>query len=721
MKRVGNYTHPFMSDLASKKLARSYLPNTVLIVIIVSFVPMLLVSGLILDQFSMSHNEKVYNHLKELVHKHTIDIDTFLNERLKNIRFLVDNCGMQALSDDHVLLQKLQFLQQTYGDVFEDLGVVNMNGVQESYAGRLNLKDANYSSSKWFGEAVNKKEYISDVYQGLRSRPHFIVSVKTICQGREVLLKATLNFETFNSFAENLRVGDTGFAYILNKDGEFQTKPHYNMVPHKKSYLDFIQAGKKFEHDTYVGKITGGSRQGEMIYVAALLKNNDWILVFQQEKSEAYEDLIHAQITAVVVIFLGALAIVVMNLFLLRKVVKRFELAEQEKELMNRQVIETGKLASVGELAAGVAHEINNPVAIMVEEAGLIEDIIADENLEGLKNLDEIKQALHELHNQGLRCKDITHKLLSFASKTNPDIESIHVNDIIHDVVAVSNMMAYARISVNTHLDENLPDIYGSKTEIQQILLNLINNALYALEKVGGEVVISTRMEDNRVLVIVEDNGPGIPEANLDRIFDPFFTTKPVGKGSGLGLSICFGIIEKMGGEIDVHSVIDQGTRFEIRLPLENPLAGDAQALQASNKRTGDPEIQNRENLFNEAVSLLLVDDEESFVKILSSRLSRRNIEVTTALSGSEAIQALRKVDFDLAILDLKLKDMDGLEVLKIFKKMYPEMEVVILSGHESEQTAREGIQHGAFAYLAKPCKFEELINTLRRAIQSSR
>lgn len=111
------------------------------------------------------------------------------------------------------------------------------------------------------------------------------------------------------------------------------------------------------------------------------------------------------------------------------------------------------------------------------------------------------------------------------------------------------------------------------------------------------------------------------------------------------------------------------------------------------------------------------MDDEESFVKVLSKRLERRNIAVTTALSGTEGIQALRKVDFDVAVLDLKMEDMNGLEVLKIFKKMYFEMEVIILSGHESEQAAREGIEYGACAYLAKPCNLEELINTIKKAL----
>ena len=308
---------------------------------------------------------------------------------------------------------------------------------------------------------------------------------------------------------------------------------------------------------------------GEIIYVAALLKNDDWILVFQQERSEAFADLTHAQITAVVVIFIGALLIVVMNIILFHKVLNRIAEADREKEMMNRQVIETGKLASVGELAAGIAHEINNPVAIMVQEAGWIEDLLEEEEFEEAKNLEEFKRALKQIDTQGQRCKEITHKLLSFARKTSPRIEEVQINEIIEEVVAITDMAAYTQISMNTNLDENLPPIYGSQTEIQQVFLNLINNALYALEKDGGTIDITSRLETHHVLFIVEDDGPGIPEANLDRIFDPFFTTKPVGKGSGLGLSICFGIIKKMGGEIDVHSNVDKGTRFEIRFPLE--------------------------------------------------------------------------------------------------------------------------------------------------------
>ena len=549
---------------SKKPYRRDFTRNMVLFVIVVSFVPMLLVSGMLLYEYRIHYHEKLYAHLKEVVHRHAQDIDSFLRERLNNLQFLLDSCQNENLLDEMVLQEKLFQLQQKYEGEFEDLGLINENGVQEAYVGRFSLEKAEYSDVKWFQEARQKPYYISDVFLGLRSRPHFIVSVKTVQQGRHFLLRSTINFETFNSLAENLRIGKTGFAFILNRNGDFQTKPHYDMLSTNKSYMDFIKAGKKAQHGIYIGEIQGSAGVEQAIFLAALLKNEDWILVYH---------LIRTQIVAAVILFLGALLIVIMNVILFHKVISHITEVDREKEMMNRQIIETGKLASVGRLAAGTAHEINNPVAIMVQEAGWIEDLLKEEEFREGKNLKEIQRALKQIGNQGKRCKEITHKLLSFARTSDTQIQNLQINEIIKEVVAISDKTSYTGISINTHLDDKIPSIYGSQTEIQQVLLNLINNALYALAKHGGKIDITSRLAGRQVLVTVEDDGPGIPEANLDRIFDPFFTTKPVGEGNGLGLSICFGIIQRMGGEIEVHSTIDVGTRFDIRFPLKKPMA----------------------------------------------------------------------------------------------------------------------------------------------------
>jgi two-component system, NtrC family, sensor kinase len=237
-------------------------------------------------------------------------------------------------------------------------------------------------------------------------------------------------------------------------------------------------------------------------------------------------------------------------------------------------------LASVGELAAGIAHEINNPVAIMVEEAGWIEDLLEEEEFQAGKNMEEFKKSLKQINIQGKRCKEITHKLLSFARKTDSRIQKVDIKELIEDMVALSAQRAkYGNVVIHTDLQEGLPTMEVSQSELQQVLLNLINNALDAMEKKGGTLDISARMGNKHILVDISDTGHGIPGANLQRIFDPFFTTKQVGKGTGLGLSICYGIINKLGGEIEVRSSVDVGTTFRVKIPVMESLSdGKSQA-----------------------------------------------------------------------------------------------------------------------------------------------
>jgi two-component system NtrC family sensor kinase len=146
------------------------------------------------------------------------------------------------------------------------------------------------------------------------------------------------------------------------------------------------------------------------------------------------------------------------------------------------------------------------------------------------------------------------------------------LNDIVEEVIGLTSQKTrYANVNIVTELDPSLPPIQASPTEIQQVLLNLVNNAIDAIERPNGTVTVVTRVEGDAVVLEVRDTGKGIPEANLARIFDPFFTTKPVGQGTGLGLSICYGIVEKAGGSITVESEIEQGTTFRTSFPREAP------------------------------------------------------------------------------------------------------------------------------------------------------
>ncbi len=548
---------------------RTLTRNMVLTIILVSFIPYVIVTAILLYQFHASHREKVIAHLEGLVKKHKQNIDAFLKEKLGNLSSLAKTFSYEELSNEEFLKNRLEMLQQAYGPFFVDLGVINARGIQISYAGPFQLVKASYGDAGWFKSAMKREYYISDVFSGLRGLPHFIIAVRENWLGDPWILRGTIDFVAFNNLVEQIRIGQTGFAFILNRDGELQTKPSYPVRADHEPYAAILQREKRAEDQVSTFEWTDESGV-KSIYVTAFLKGGDWVLVFQQKVSDAFSDFERALRVTMVVLALGLLAILTTAFLLSRRMVGRIANADREKHMMNEQVVETGKLASVGELAAGIAHEINNPVAIMVEEAGWIEDLLEDDDFKDGANLKEFRRALAQIRTQGKRCKEITHKLLSFARKTDERVLEFDIGEVIQDIVALSGQRAkYSNVAVKLNLDNALPKVRLSQAELQQVLLNLINNALDAMEKQGGSLEINSREEDGILVIEVADNGPGIPAANLGRIFDPFFTTKPVGKGTGLGLSICYGIVKKLGGEIEVASTVGVGTTFRIKMPLE--------------------------------------------------------------------------------------------------------------------------------------------------------
>ena len=554
----------------------------VLTMLLVSLTPMFLVSLTILCQFHASYKAKIYDHLSELVLKHSQGIDIFLNEKLADISFLAETFGFENLSNEAFLRHTLKTLRSHYGRVFVDLGVINANGLQVAYAGPFKLDRAQYSNAEWFRKAMKIKYFISDVFLGLRGLPHFIVAVKENWNGEPWILRATIDFGTFNRLVENIHVGKTGFAFIFNTEGELQTRPPMDTILDNNMYMELMKDRKPKGNrvNIVIEHNTSGKKK---IYVSTYLKNGDWMMVFEQDYSDAFSDFNRTRRVAVMIIIFGGLGITMTVIILTGKMINRIVKADEEKEQMNKQIMQAGKLASVGELAAGIAHEINNPVAIMMEEAGWIGDLLQEEQFQNSANLEELKRAVGQIRTQGRRCKEITHKLLSFARKTDPRIQDVGVNELIKELIQFSEQRAkYARVTINTRLQEDLPFVRASQSELQQVFLNLINNALDAMEKEGGILNITTHLEGDYLVVEVSDTGPGIPEANLQKIFDPFFTTKPVGKGTGLGLSICYGIIKKMGGEINVKSALGKGTTFTITLPIGHRTAS-GQSVEIQN------------------------------------------------------------------------------------------------------------------------------------------
>jgi two-component system NtrC family sensor kinase len=542
--------------------------NLVIKMIIASFTPLILITFLTSYKYNNAYKSKVIAHIQELVEKHKQNIDNFLKEKLANILFLSRTCSLPQLSDENALQGKLQQLREEYGPFFVDIGLINAEGIQTDYVGPFNLGRVNYSQAEWFREAMEKEYYISDVFLGIRGMPHFIIAIRKTHGDKEWIVRTTIDFVLFNELVKNIRIGKTGRAFIVNRQGELQTKLQADQ-PDTETIKKHILS--KNIPDKGVEVFTGSySADHQSIYLVTTLNNGKWVLIFQQDEKDAFSDLYETRNLGIVIFLLGSCSIFVMAIFLSRKMVAQIKKSDQEKEMMNEQIIEAGKLASLGELAAGIAHEINNPVAIMVEEAGWMGDILQEEEFKDSDNFKEYQRALTQIRNQGIRCKEITHKLLSFARKIDSRIQDVQLNTIIEEVVGLSEKRArYGNVEIISNLAPNLPTVHVSPSEMQQVFLNLINNAVDAIDsKKGGTITLSTRLEDQKIVVDIEDTGSGIARANLQRIFDPFFTTKAVGKGTGLGLSICYGIIKKIGGEISVNSAVGKGTVFHIHIPV---------------------------------------------------------------------------------------------------------------------------------------------------------
>ncbi|MDY6851804.1 MAG: ATP-binding protein, partial [Thermodesulfobacteriota bacterium] len=249
-----------------------------------------------------------------------------------------------------------------------------------------------------------------------------------------------------------------------------------------------------------------------------------------------------------------------------------------EKGQLGQQLIVAGRLAEIGEMSAGFAHEINNPLQIIRAEQTLmgmiISELIDRGDLKESKDLEEFTESLDQIKTQVDRCAEITQGLLKFARQKDTVPRDLDLHDFVPEVIRMVEKKAEVEgIAIKQEIPDNIPTITADAPQLQQVLLNFLNNAVFAVQEKydstgGGEITVGLSSRDDQVDIAVTDNGSGISSENLKKIFTPFFSTKPVGRGTGLGLSICYGIIEKMGGVIEVSSTEGKGTTFTIRLPM---------------------------------------------------------------------------------------------------------------------------------------------------------
>jgi len=541
--------------------------------IVVPAIPFMLTLIIAHFYFNSSLESSTTATIRRIVADHGRMIDTFLRERKSDLNMILQSNSIEDLSRPIALSGIFHQLQQE-SKAFIDLGVLNQSGDHVAYRGPFALEGRNYKQSDWFKHVMEKGVYISDVFLGYRQVPHFVIALLREDDGKRWILRATIDTKTFNELVSAVKIGKTGEAYLVNTSGFFQTQRPSNssLMEKDPNFTRYPDQSEKVQ--TFIGK---DHTQKSYVYATTKLEEKDWLLVVRQEKEDAFSALRSASYRILLIAVIGGAFIILIALYLSKTIVRKMEKIDHEKGELGQQLVRASRLAELGEMSAGFAHEINNPLQIMKSELSLIQMVWRDIKKEGHlpedENAAQLADCLDQIQLQINRCGQITQGILKFGRQSEPTPQPIDLKEFIPDILKMVNKQAAVNnIEISHRTDSNTPKIQGDPGQLQQVLLNLLNNAMDAIhaahDHAGGAIRIETHSAANgRVLLLVKDNGCGVKEEDQKRVFSPFFTTKPVGKGTGLGLSVCYGIVQGMGGTMDFWSQPGKGTTFFIELP----------------------------------------------------------------------------------------------------------------------------------------------------------
>jgi PAS domain S-box-containing protein len=386
---------------------------------------------------------------------------------------------------------------------------------------------------------------------------------------------------------------------------------------------------------------------------------------------------------------------------------------------LQTQLTQAQKLESIGTLASGIAHDFNNILGIIMGHTSLLERLREDLHMH--------TESVSAIMKASQRGASLVKQLMLFARKTEPLLESVKVNNIIGEITKLLQETFPKTITISTSLQNDLPAIVADSSQVHQLLLNLILNARDAMEK-GGALSISTRTIEGEtvrsrfpkvtrdrvtrqyVQIEVTDTGIGMDESTRQRIFEPFFTTKGVGKGTGLGLAVVFGIVEHHNGFIDVQSARGEGTSFAVYLPIP---VHTGEEMHASGKKL--------EDLPGGTETILIIEDEAALMKLAKNILVSKGYTVLTAEDGMQGVELYRSHKKEIAVVlsDIGLPVFGGHDVFRKIRAINPEAKIIFASGFFDPETKSEMYKAGLKNFIQKPYMQNEVLQKIREAIDS--
>ena len=535
--------------------------GTIVRLLLTYLAPFILLTVYFHIQSSKLLNESRRIHLRSIAEHQANTLDLFLRERVVNLSNLINNPKLEVPPSAGSMQGYLVDLKKN-SDTFVDIGFFDSSGVQVGYAGpfpSLELRD--YSMESWYVELRNRPDnfIITDIYLGFRQQPHFTIGVNRIIEGQYVVLRATLDPKKIYEYITSFDGTSEVYTSIVNKEGYYQVvTQHVGTLLEESSIVP--------PSEPMLGAERVKINQTSYEYGYSWLRTADWALTVQWADSRG-TGFFPGLDLRIILVSLGVMLVIF--LIIISRAKQLVQL--QEETIQTKSQLEHAtKLASVGELAAGIAHEINNPLAIISEESGLMKDLM-DPKFGQEISQDELCEHLDEIHNAVFRCRDITRKLLGFVRQTDIKLAPHDVHKLLNDVLDgfLTREMATSNIELVREFEEDLPPIITDILQLEQVFLNIINNSMDAMGDGPGRMTVTTSKDDEQISIAISDTGKGIKPEEIDKLFLPFFTTKEVGKGTGLGLSVSYGIVKSLGGKIEVESILGRGSTFTIVLPVE--------------------------------------------------------------------------------------------------------------------------------------------------------